>query len=186
MRKRNAGKVLAMLIVACVAGTACGDKERSVPVDDKGQPVSVSISIDAPFKLQPEPVEYKNAEGGAWFKHTLTVENTTGRPIAISGYVSPQFIGEHKLLVFDSQCAVGPPAPNSELPIVTCATSAPLPAEVEPHTAAKLGTVSVYKGLNGMSTLTPGEYKADASIHWKFADESETHTDMAKFTYRVK
>jgi hypothetical protein len=177
--KRNAGKILIAFVVACVMVTACGDK-------DKKQPVSVSISVDAPFKLQPGSLEYQTPAGNAWFKHTLTVENTSNRPIAISGDVPAQFIGEEELLVLNDQCGPNPPGPGGRLPTLACFAVGQFPLTVEPHASADIRNVYVYKGLYGMSTLTPGKYTADAPITWKFVDESEFRTDRAKVTYSVK
>jgi hypothetical protein len=179
LHKRNTGKVLAILVAACMMVTACGGKK---------EPVSVSISVDAPFKLQPGPLEYQTSVDDAWFKHTLTVENTSDRPISISRDISaPQYIGDDKLLVLEDQCAPNLPAPDGNSPGgIVCTSIGHIPADVEPHASAELSTFHVYKGLEGMSALTPGKYTADFSVIWRFTDESETHTDIAKITYRVK
>jgi hypothetical protein len=116
----------------------------------------------------------------------LTVENTSNRSISIFGDVSEQFIGENKLLVLNDQCAPSPPAPGGRLPTIVCTSAKSLPIEVEPHASAELRTIYVFKGLEGMPSLTSGKYTADASIVWKYADESENHTSTAQIVYSVK
>jgi hypothetical protein len=152
-----------------------------------GEPTKAAVSTnsDAPLVITSSAPAYESKSDGPWFRHELTLENSSDRAIVVDYSQTATFLNDYGLLVADGGCGYSPPNSDNPRPSTPCSTFRQMPLNVAPHASATLPRITVNKGRPGMTKLQPGTYVWNKEVSWHYADSSETQLSKLAITYTI-
>jgi hypothetical protein len=177
MKKFRPLSALAVCLLATLI-SACGSESEPTKA-------AISINSEAPLVVKSSDPTYGGENGGTWFTHDLTIENSSDRAIVIDYSGRGEYLDNYRLLVADSNCGYSAPDGGDRHARVGCTAAAFVPRTVAPHESAKLVGIGVDKDRPGMKKARIGTYVWNKQISWHFIDSSETQRSSFAITYTL-
>ena len=185
------GLALALVVPSAAAaelaaGTRATDDEWRMFVSV--EPSTFGPIVVAVGPVRPAPWTCSRHCAPAWLQHEIAVTNTGDRPVTFRGLGLTAELGPRTrpaLLVASGPCTYA----NSRRRItIACLTYLDIPS-VGPHETERR-TVTLWKGLAGMSHLRRGAYVARYPLRFvfgrRFPAEGEGRAGAVKLVYRVE